>query len=44
MNIWSHESLFLSVCFEPHKQFLSYMVAVTIAGDRATGLQISTYA
>jgi hypothetical protein len=27
-------------CFEPHEQFLSYLTAVTITGDRAANLDL----
>jgi hypothetical protein len=32
------DSLF--VCLKPHEQFFSYLVAVTIAGDRAANLDL----
>jgi hypothetical protein len=30
----------LLVCFEPHDQFFSYLVAITIAGDKAANIDL----
>jgi hypothetical protein len=33
-------ALFVCFCFESHEQFFSYLATVTIAGDRATNLDL----
>jgi hypothetical protein len=38
LNYMNNNCLF--VCFESHKQFLSYLATVTIAGDRAANLDL----
>jgi hypothetical protein len=36
----SNDRSYLFVCLQSHEQFFSYLVAVTIAGDRAANLSL----
>jgi hypothetical protein len=42
LDIYSYEieKYHKYVCIQPHEQFLNYLVAVTITGDRAANLDL----